>query len=75
MLYSSYLGSAGARVYFAEAPCIALGVTGGGVNAANPDAMSRFLTWEGLERDLRAAAVHARDLYVFSLEGCVLAHV
>lgn len=71
MLYSSYLGAAGARVYFADAPAIALGVTGGGVNADNPDARRRFLSWERLQDDLRAAAAHSDDLYVFSLEGCV----
>jgi hypothetical protein len=70
MLYSSYLGS-GAQAYFADAPCIALGVTGGGVNAQNPDARHRFLSWERLEQDLRAAATHTRDVYIFSLEGCV----
>jgi hypothetical protein len=71
MLYSSYLGRAGARVYFADAPCIALGVTGGGVNAANPDATRRFLSWERLDDDLRAAAAHTDEVYIFSLEGCV----
>ena len=70
MLYSSYLGRGGARIYFEDAPCIALGVTGGGVNAGNPDAQSRFLSWERLEEDLRAAAGHTREVYVFSLEGC-----
>mgnify|MGYP001819303580 CR=1 FL=1 len=44
MLYSSYLGRGGARIYFEDAPCIALGVTGGGVNAGNPDAQRRFLS-------------------------------
>jgi hypothetical protein len=71
MLYSTYLGRAGAQVYFADAPCIALGVTGGGVNANNPEAYPRFLSWERLAEDLRAAAAHTRDVYVFSLEGCV----
>jgi hypothetical protein len=71
MLYASYLGRAGARIYFEDAPRIALGVTGGGVNAGNADAQSRFLTWERLEEDLRAAAAHTRQVYVFSLEGCV----
>ena len=70
MLYSSYLGRGGARIYFDDAPCIALGVTGGGVNAGNPDAQRRFLSWERLEEDLRAAAAHTREVYVFSLEGC-----
>jgi hypothetical protein len=71
MLYSSYLGRAGARTYFADAPCIALGVTGGGVNVANPDAQRRFLSWEQLAEEVRAAAAHTRNVYVFSLEGCV----
>jgi len=71
MLYASYLGRAGARTYFADAPGIALGVTGGGVNAGNPEAQHRFLSWERLEEDLRAAAAHTRDVFVFSLEGCV----
>jgi hypothetical protein len=71
MLYASYLGRAGARAYFQNAPGIALGVTGGGVNVDNPDAQRRFLSWERLSEDLRAAAAHTRDVYVFSLEGCV----
>jgi hypothetical protein len=71
MLYATYLGRAGARAYFADAPCIALGVTGGGVNANEPEARSRHLDWEAFEPELRAAAEHAREVYVFSLEGCV----
>jgi hypothetical protein len=71
MLYASYLGRAGAQIYFADSPCIALGVTGWGVNVANPDAQRRFLSWERLAEDLRAAAAQTRDVYVFSLEGCV----
>jgi hypothetical protein len=71
MLYSSYMGRAGAEAYFADAPCIALGVTGGGVNAENPEAQPLFLSWERLAQDLRAAAAHTPEVYVFSLEGCV----
>jgi hypothetical protein len=71
MLYASYLGRAGARAYFPDAPCIALGVTGGGVNAGHPDEVRRLLSWERLEDELLAAAAYARDVYVFSLEGCV----
>ncbi len=71
MLYSTYLGHAAARSYFADAPGIALGVTGGGVNASEPEARRRHLEWDALEADLRAAAPHRRPLYVFSLEGCV----
>jgi hypothetical protein len=70
-LYATYLGRAGARSYFPDAGCIALGVTGGGVNANEPAARSRHLTWEELEPELRAAAEHTREVYVFSLEGCV----
>jgi hypothetical protein len=71
MLYSSYMGRAGAEAYFADAPCIALGVTGGGVNANNPEAQRRFLSWDRLQDDLRSAAAHSREVYIFSLEGCV----
>ncbi len=70
MLYASYLGAAGARAYFSEAPAIALGVTGGGVNAADDSQSGRLLNWDRLEADLLAAAA-ARDVYIFSLEGCV----
>jgi hypothetical protein len=71
MLYASYLGRVGAWAYFASAPCIALGVTGGGVNVDNPDAQRHLLSWERLAEDLRAATAHTRDVYIFSLEGCV----
>jgi hypothetical protein len=71
MLYSSYLGRLGARGYFADAGAIALGVTGGGVNAGTAAEAARVLTWERFEDDLRAAAAHAGEVYVFSLEGCV----
>lgn len=71
MLYATYLGTAGARAYFPDAPCIALGVTGGGVNANEPEARSRHLRWDELEPELRAAAEHTGEVYVFSLEGCV----
>ncbi len=71
MLYASYLGRSGSRAYFEDAPCIALGVTGGGVNAGRPEEVARLLSWERLEEDLLAAAAHSREVYVFSLEGCV----
>ncbi len=71
MLYATYLGRAGARAYFRDAQCIALGVTGGGVNQNEPEARNHWLTWEALDEDLRAAAAHSNELYVFSLEGCV----
>jgi len=71
MLYSSYLGRNLAVSYMAEAGAIALGVTGGGVAAAEDAARGRTLGWPELARELRWAAVHADELYVFSLEGCV----
>ncbi len=70
MLYQSYFGKAGIRGYFAETSHIALGVTGGGVNADKPEVEPK-LKWPELESDLIAAAQHSRELYVFSLEGCV----
>ncbi len=71
MLYSSYLGRAVARAYFADAQCIALGVTGGGVNAVSDREHQRLLSWERLEDDIRAAAHFTDEVYIFSLEGCV----
>jgi hypothetical protein len=71
MLYASYLGRAGAHIYFPQAQAIALGVTGGGVHAGTEQEERRLLTWERLEEDLLGAARHSPDIYVFSLEGCV----
>jgi hypothetical protein len=70
MLYQSYFGKAGIRAYFPEVSHIALGVTGGGVNADKPEVEPK-LRWPELESDLLAAARYANELYVFSLEGCV----
>ncbi len=70
MLYQSYFGKAGIRGYFPETSHIALGVTGGGVNADKPEIEPK-LKWPELESDLIAASHHCRELYVFSLEGCV----
>lgn len=71
MLYASYLGRGGVRAYLPDAPAVALGVTGGGVNADAPATRRRRLSWQALEEDLRAAATHTQEVYVFSLEGCV----
>jgi hypothetical protein len=71
MLYSSYLGRASIRLYFEEAQCIALGVTGGGVHAGEPGERERLLSWDQLREDLLAAARCCKQIYVFSLEGCV----
>ena len=72
MLYTSFARPNGAGLlasYASEAQAIALGVTGGGVDAgieAPPP-----LTWEEFSRDLRLGWHWCEDLYVFSLEGCV----
>ena len=71
MLYASYLGRSRAHSYFPEAEAIALGVTGGGVNADEPREATLLLSWERLQEDLLAASRHSDQLYVFSLEGCV----
>jgi len=70
MLYQSYFGKAGIRNYFPDASHIALGVTGGGVNADKPDIEPK-LKWPELESDLISASHYSQELYVFSLEGCV----
>ncbi|MCA2981209.1 MAG: hypothetical protein INH41_19110 [Myxococcaceae bacterium] len=68
MAYSSLMGPLGPSLLEAWAPgarAIGVGSTGGGI-----DPLPK-LTPSQLERDLRAAARHAREVYVFSLEGCV----
>jgi len=75
MLYDTYLGESLSRSYFGEADGIALGVTGGGVNAKDPRERRRLLTWERLARQWLAAGSCSEFLYVFSLEGCVWNHL
>lgn len=84
MLYTSFLRSwqipnnhgktsAGPAVlasYAPDAQAVALGSTGGGVNASN-DTSGSPLTWEELARDLRLAWFWHDHLYIFSLEGCL----
>jgi hypothetical protein len=70
MVYRSYFGQALVHSYCADADRIALGVTGGGVHADEPEIEPR-ISFAELESDLLAAARHSRELYVFSLEGCV----
>ena len=67
MLYSSILpfGPAWLASYGREAPAIAIGSTGGGIDPYPP------LQWDALRRDLLLARRFTDDLYVFSLEGCV----
>jgi hypothetical protein len=70
MVYRSYFGQALVHSYCADASRIALGVTGGGVHADEPEIEPR-IGFAELESDLLAASRHSRELYVFSLEGCV----
>jgi hypothetical protein len=68
MVYTSLLGAAGPGLLEHWAPhCRAIGVgsTGGGIDAFPK------LSWAELERDLVVASRHARELFIFSLEGCV----
>lgn len=68
MVYSSLLGPMGAGLaesWMRAAPSVAVGSTGGGI-----DPLPK-LSFDELARDLRWAARVARDVRVFSLEGCV----
>lgn len=68
MVYTSLLGPLGpglAESWTREVRSVAVGSTGGGI-----DPMPK-LSFDELARDLRWAARVARDVRVFSLEGCV----
>lgn len=68
MAYSSLLGPLGPGLvasWAAQARCLGVGSTGGGV-----DPLPK-LSWEALERDLLVAARHCAEVRIFSLEGCV----
>jgi hypothetical protein len=72
MLYSSFVRPDGAGFlasYAPQAQAIALGVTGGGVDAGIEPPPP--LTWEEFSRDLRLAWNWCEDLFIFSLEGCI----
>lgn len=73
MIYTSFFRPHGAGIlasYAPEAQAIALGVTGGGVEAPGIPKPAP-LSWDELARDLRLAWHWCNDLYIFSLEGCV----
>jgi hypothetical protein len=57
-----------------EADAIAVGITGGGVDFVL-EQTNRLLGYDELCIDLRRAARYTRNLYVFSLEGCVEAGI
>jgi hypothetical protein len=73
MLYSSFHRPYGAGLlwsYATEGPAVAIGSTGGGVDVGGIDRIAP-LNWAEFSRDLRLAQRHCREIYVFSLEGCV----
>ena len=74
MLYRSLLpdplGELLVEVFGAEAQGIAVGITGGGVDALQAFFQRRELDLPQLLCELRRARRHCRRLYVFSLEGC-----
>lgn len=73
MLYSSFHRPYGAGMlwsYAPEASAAGVGSTGGGVDVGDIDKIAP-LNWAELSRDLRLAARHCDEIYIFSLEGCV----
>lgn len=76
MLYTSFIASPGPAVlesYGPDAPAIAVGSTGGGVDAGGEgagEALARTLGWQELARDLRIARRFSDEIAIFSLEGC-----
>ncbi len=75
MLYASAVpkpfGHGLVAAYGPQAQAIAVGITGGGVRSLQPAFAARELAAPQLVTELRTAARHCNDLYVFSLEGCV----
>jgi hypothetical protein len=68
MLYTSLMGAAGPGLLARYAPhtrAVGVGSTGGGIDSFPK------LTRPELERDLVIAARWAKEVYLFSLEGCV----
>lgn len=73
MIYTHALRPHGAGIlasYAPQAQAVALGVTGGGVQADGLP-VAPPLTWDEFSRDLRLAWSWCDRLYIFSLEGCV----
>lgn len=75
MLYRSALpapwGDTLIDAYGARAQAIAVGITGGGVAALEANFAPRQLDLQATLDELARARRHTRQLYVFSLEGCV----
>ncbi len=73
MIYTNLLRPHGPGIlasYAPQAQAVALGVTGGGVQAEGLPAAPP-LTWDEFSRDLRLAWSWSDRLYIFSLEGCL----
>lgn len=73
MLYTSFqrtLGPAMIAAYGPEAQAIGIGSTGGGVELPGAERFAP-LGWEEFERDLTLALAIKRDIFIFSLEGCI----
>ena len=73
MLYSSFVPVLGAGLLWSYAPdaqAIGVGSTGGGVTVAGAADIPP-LSWEAFSRDLLLARTWGKDIFIFSLEGCL----
>jgi hypothetical protein len=74
MLYTSFLRPYGAGLlweYAREGGGVGVGNTGGGVKMEGFQE-PQYLQWVELQRDLLLSRQHTENIYVFSLEGCVM---
>jgi hypothetical protein len=74
MLYTSFLRPYGAGIlweYAREGGGVGVGNTGGGVKMEGFKE-PQYLQWTEIRRDLLLARQHTENIYLFSLEGCVL---
>jgi hypothetical protein len=74
MLYTSFLRPYGPGLlwdYASGAGGVGVGNTGGGVQMEGFKEPN-YLDWKELQRDLRLAYQHTDNIYIFSLEGCVM---
>ena len=73
MLYSSFerpFGPALLRSYGIEAQAVGIGSTGGGVDLEGVTD-THPMTWDEFKQDLLSAGRMNKDIFVFSLEGCL----
>jgi hypothetical protein len=74
MLYTSFLRPYGVGLlweYAREGGGVGVGNTGGGVKMEDFQE-PQYLQWAELQRDLLLSRHHTENIYVFSLEGCVM---